>query len=112
MGKSEVLNGLHHSQINYLSTKGDLAPPDMPEGLKFDNGLCYGMRNSHPGLFEIKLHRPLKKNAMKLEVYRKLAELIFACQKDNNVKVIMLHGGKNFSVGNDISEFAKVKDMK
>ena len=45
-------------------------------------------------------------------MYGKLADLIQKCQKDKNVKVILLHGGKNFSVGNDISEFAKVKDMK
>ena len=36
----------------------------MPAGLKFEKDLIFGMRPSHPGLFEIKFHKPSKKNAI------------------------------------------------
>ena len=79
---------------------------DMPEGLKYEGGLCFGMRASHPGLFEIKIHNPKKKNAISTEHNLKLGDLITACQDDENVKVILFHGGKFFSSGNDLSVFA------
>jgi hypothetical protein len=40
------------------------APVDMPEGLKFEQNTCYGLRKSHPGVFEIKLHYPKLKQAL------------------------------------------------
>ena len=39
-------------------------PSDIPEGLKYEKGLIYGMRQTHPGLLEIKIHNPAKFNAM------------------------------------------------
>ena len=64
------------------------------------------MRKSHPGLFEIKIHNPSKKNAIGTPPERKLTELILAAQEDQNIKVILLHGGSFFSSGNDLSMFA------
>lgn len=63
------------------------------------------MRKSHPGLFEIKFHNPAKKNAIGLEPEAKLTKLIEQCQEDEDVKVILLHGGRYFSSGNDLSVF-------
>ena len=40
------------------------APNDMPEGLQFEHNTCYGIRKSHPGVFEIKLHYPKLKQAL------------------------------------------------
>ena len=36
----------------------------MPAGLIYDDYFCYGMRESHPGLFEIKFHNPPTKNSI------------------------------------------------
>ena len=44
-------------------------------------------------------------------MYRTLDNLIESCQTNEKVKVILLHGGRNFSVGNDISVFSNVKDV-
>lgn len=86
---------------------------DIPEGFKLENQVIYGMRKSHPGLFEIKIHNPAKKNAIGLEPEAKMTKLIEQCQEDEDVKVIMLHGGKYFSSGNDLSIFGgRDKDGK
>lgn len=86
---------------------------DIPEGFKLENQVIFGMRKSHPGLFEIKIHNPAKKNALGLEPEKKVTELINQCQEDEEVKVIMLHGGKFFSSGNDLSVFGgRDKDGK
>ena len=79
----------------------------IPEGFVIEEQLCFGMRKSHPGLFEIKIHNPSKKNAIGTPPERKLYELINAAQEDENIKVILLHGGNFFSSGNDLSMFAK-----
>ena len=39
-------------------------PDDMPEGLRFEQNTCFGLRKSHPGLFEIKFHYPKLKQAV------------------------------------------------
>ena len=70
------------------------------------------MRKSHPGLLEIKIHNPKKKNAIGIPPERKLTELINAAQDDESVKVILLHGGSFFSSGNDLSLFTKDMDEK
>ena len=86
---------------------------DIPEGFKLENQVIYGMRKSHPGLLEIKFHNPAKKNAIGLEPEEKVTQIINDCQEDEEVKVIMLHGGRYFSSGNDLSVFnGKSKDGK
>ena len=64
------------------------------------------MRKSHPGLLEIKFHMPKRANSLNGESMMKVAEIINAAQDNKNIKVIMLHGGKFYSSGNDISAFA------
>ena len=38
-------------------------------------------------------------------------ELITSVQEDEDVKVILLHGGRFFSSGNDLSAFSLSKDV-
>ena len=68
-----------------------------------DRKLIYGL---HPeGIFEIKIHDPKKKNAFFLKTMQKFAELFDYANKDDNVKCVVLHGGENFSAGNDVAAF-------
>ena len=57
--------------------------------------------------FEIKFHNPKARNACDSFCLAHIGELIDKCQDDEEVKVIMLHGGKNYSSGNDLAKFIK-----
>lgn len=81
-------------------------PPDAPEGFQYADRTLWGMRKSHPGLFEIKFHYPKRSNASNGESLGRAAQLINSVQDDENVKVILLHGGKFYSSGNDLSAFS------
>jgi len=84
----------------------------IPEGFVVEADLCYGRRKSHPGLLEIKFHYPTAFNAISLANQDRLVQLIKEANDDKETKVIMLHGGRFFSSGSDISPFAKrVKDI-
>jgi len=85
---------------------------DIPKGFVEEDLIIHGKRKSHPGLYEIKFHNPKKKNAIGTPPEKKLGELIAKCQDDEEVKVILLHGGTFFSSGNDISIFTKVTDKE
>lgn len=63
------------------------------------------MRKSHPGLFEIKIHNLKKRNAIAGIIEKKLTELINDAQENEDIKVILLHGGRFFSSGNDLGGF-------
>ena len=78
---------------------------NIPEGYKHDNQLIYGMRSSHPGLFEIMIYNPKKKNAIGTPPEQKMWDLIKDANTDEKIKVILIHGGKSFSSGNDLSAF-------
>ena len=78
-----------------------------PTGYKHESQLIYGMRPSHPGLLEIKIHNPTKMNAIATIPEKKIAEIVRSAQTDDNVKVILIHGGSFFSSGNDLSMFLK-----
>ena len=58
-------------------------------------------------MLEIKYHNPKKKNALQPETYIKLAELFEQANKDDKIKVVVLHGGEFYSAGNDLSGFLK-----
>ena len=77
---------------------------NFPKGFVLSDQLVYGMRS--PGLFEIKIHNPTKRNAIASIPELKLTELINAAQDNEAIKVILLHGGRFFSSGNDLSAFA------
>lgn len=81
-------------------------PADAPEGFQYANRTLWGMRKSHPGLFEIKYHIPKRSNSMNGESMWQVAQLIKSVQDDENVKVILLHGGKFYSSGNDLTAFS------
>lgn len=81
----------------------------LPQGLTFSDGLVYGMRPTHPGLFEIKYHNPKRKNAISTITQKKFSQLVNGANEDEKVKVILVYGSRNvFSSGNDISKFMEV----
>jgi enoyl-CoA hydratase/carnithine racemase len=53
----------------------------------------------------ITLNRPERKNPLTFESYRELADFFWACQKDEEVKAVVIAGaGGNFSSGGDVFE--------
>ncbi len=60
---------------------------------------------------DITFNRPEVRNALTLAMWRRLAELIWELDEDNDVRVIVLQGaGKSaFAAGADIKEFAQVR---
>ena len=46
--------------------------PFEPKNFTSENNLIYGIRKSHPGLLEIKIHNPKKKNATSLKILAKM----------------------------------------
>lgn len=58
----------------------------------------------------VTLNRPDVRNAMKLSMWQDIASIFARLGRDENVRAIILTGaGGNFSVGADVSEFAKVR---
>lgn len=58
----------------------------------------------------VTLNRPDVRNAMKLSMWQDIASSFVKFGRDDNVRAIILTGaGGNFSVGADVSEFAKVR---
>lgn len=58
----------------------------------------------------VTLNRPAVRNAMTLGMWQSIAEIFTRLGRDSNVRAIILTGaGGNFSVGADVSEFAKVR---
>lgn len=57
------------------------------------------------------INRPLKRNALKLEMWEKIPELIKECEEDSSIKVIIFSGVNEsaFSAGADISEFKTLR---
>jgi len=71
---------------------------------KEENNILYGI---HPeGILEIKFHNPKKKNAWSKDTQAKMAELMKMANKDENIKVVFMHGGSYYSSGNDLGAFA------
>jgi len=59
-------------------------------------------------ILSVQLNRPAKKNAMTSGMYITMAELLNAAAKDDQIRVVLLHGaGSSFSAGNDIEDFMK-----
>lgn len=84
--KAAVISDIKNSENDiYLSTEGEIAT--------------------------IYINRPLKRNALKLEMWEKIPELINECENDPNVKVIIFSGTNEiaFSAGADISEFKTLR---
>jgi enoyl-CoA hydratase/carnithine racemase len=56
----------------------------------------------------ILLNRPVKRNALTNSMYTALGEIFTQAEKDDAVRVVLLTGGnKDFTTGNDITDFQK-----
>ncbi|CDW83026.1 peroxisomal-trans-enoyl-isomerase [Stylonychia lemnae] len=72
---------------------------------KQEDQLFYGV---HPdGILEVKFNNPSKKNAWTKDTQVRLTQIFKQANKDDNVKVVFLHGGSYYSSGNDLSAFGK-----
>jgi enoyl-CoA hydratase/carnithine racemase len=59
-------------------------------------------------ILRVQLNRPAKKNAMTSAMYITLADVLDGAAKDDDVRVVVLHGaGDSFSAGNDLEDFMK-----
>lgn len=58
------------------------------------------------GLLTLRLHRPEKYNALTNAMYSALAEVLFAANRDDEVRVVLITGGDIcFTSGNDLKDF-------
>lgn len=58
------------------------------------------------GVMQIGIHRPDKKNALTNDMYHAMRLALENAEKDQNVKVMLLHGTKDaFCAGNDLEDF-------
>jgi enoyl-CoA hydratase/carnithine racemase len=57
----------------------------------------------------LRIDRPAKRNAMSYEMWSALPGLLDLVQKDDDVRVLVLRGGANFSAGADIGEFSTLR---
>jgi enoyl-CoA hydratase/carnithine racemase len=56
----------------------------------------------------IEIHRPDKKNAFTVEMYRQLGEALATAADDAQVRAVLLHGGRDcFTAGNDLADFLR-----
>lgn len=55
------------------------------------------------------IDRPAKRNAMSFEMWSALPGLVARVQRDEAVRVLVLHGGEHFSAGADIGEFSTLR---
>jgi|SRR6516165_10677719 1,4-dihydroxy-2-naphthoyl-CoA synthase len=63
------------------------------------------------GIAHVTLNRPPVGNAVTLAMWRELAEIFSRFTADRNLRAVVLEGGgRNFSVGADISEFDKIRN--
>jgi enoyl-CoA hydratase/carnithine racemase len=59
-------------------------------------------------ILDVSFNRPTKKNAMTFNMYTTLAGLLDEADKDDGVRVVLLHGaGDSFTAGNDLADFMK-----
>jgi enoyl-CoA hydratase/carnithine racemase len=58
------------------------------------------------GILQIQFNRPEKKKALTMSMYSTVAALLDAAAKDDETRVVLLHGaGDAFSAGNDLGDF-------
>lgn len=57
------------------------------------------------GILELVLNRPERKNAFNIELYNALEQAIVQADQNNQVKVLIIRGDKDFSAGNDLQDF-------
>lgn len=57
------------------------------------------------GILSVSFNRPEKKNALTSDMYAQLAEIFDHRATQDDVNVVILTGGKDFSAGNDLEDF-------
>ncbi len=64
------------------------------------------IQNNPPGILQIGLNRPDKKNAITHAMYNAMKEALVAADRDPDIRIVMLHGSEEvFSSGNDLADF-------
>jgi len=63
-------------------------------------------------IMRIELNRPEKKNALNMEMYGGIAKAINQGEDDPSIRVMVIHGQKDFCAGNDIGDFQKPTAVK
>ena len=58
-------------------------------------------------IMRIELNRPEKKNALNMDMYGGIAKAINEGEEDPSIRVMVIHGQKDFCAGNDIGVFQK-----
>jgi enoyl-CoA hydratase/carnithine racemase len=81
-------------------TKAKAALEQLPPGFQLESGIAYGYRVD--GLLEIKFHAQ-NLNVLTKEGQTVLAKLFTNVNKDEKAKCVLLHGGKYYGAGNDLS---------
>lgn len=60
-------------------------------------------------ILHLRLNRPDKKNAINLDMYRALNQVLRDAEVDNEIRVLVLSGsGEDFTTGNDLADFVAV----
>lgn len=85
-------------------------PAPLPQGYQQENGIAWGSRV--PGLLEIKFNTPQNRNASTGEGQLVMSKLIKDAQNDLNIKVILIHGGKYYSSGNNLAALSNFSDFE
>ena len=68
-----------------------------------EESLVRSSRNNHVGI--ITINRPEAKNALSLEMVKRMGDYLLEFDSDNQIHVIIIHGdGKSFSAGADIND--------
>lgn len=62
---------------------------------------------SESGIGELKIDRASKKNALTTDMYAAMADAIERFEADDDVRVLLLRGGTDFTAGNDLQDFMK-----
>jgi enoyl-CoA hydratase/carnithine racemase len=56
-------------------------------------------------VLRIRLNRPAKKNALTTGMYQAFADALRSADSDTDVRAILIHGGPDFTAGNDLQDF-------
>ena len=66
----------------------------------------YILKNLDGGILKIELNRPQKRNALTLDMYTAIAELLETARIKPEIRVVLVHAsGDHFSAGNDLQDF-------
>ena len=62
--------------------------------------------SAESGVGDIRIDRPLKKNALTTPMYAAMADALEAFDRDDAIRVVTIRGGNDFTAGNDLHDFA------